>query len=86
MSKGNILTEDDLPPSIRAKTDDGWIRIPLGTPMTEAEHIIIRDTLSFLKGNKSRAAETLGIGRKTLHRKLAEMKGESATDVGAVDG
>jgi DNA-binding NtrC family response regulator len=54
--------------------------------MTEAEHIIIRDTLSFLKGNKSRAAETLGIGRKTLHRKLAEMKGESAADMGAVDG
>jgi DNA-binding NtrC family response regulator len=85
MSKGNILTEDDLPPSIRAKTDDGWIRIPLGTPMNEAEHIIIRDTLSFLNGNKSRAAEALGIGRKTLHRKLAEMSGKSATE-GEEDG
>jgi transcriptional regulator with PAS, ATPase and Fis domain len=86
MSKGNILTEDDLPPSIRAKTDDGWIRIPLGTPMNEAEHIIIRDTLSFLNGNKSRAAEALGIGRKTLHRKLAEMSGKSATEGEEEDG
>jgi DNA-binding NtrC family response regulator len=80
MSKGHILTEDDLPPSIRAKNNDGWIHIPLGAPMTEAEHIIIRDTLAFLKGNKSRTAESLGIGRKTLHRKLDEMKAASAVD------
>ncbi|MDR3304179.1 MAG: sigma-54 dependent transcriptional regulator [Treponema sp.] len=84
MSKGPIITEDDLPPSIRAKTDDGWIRIPLGTTMAEAEHIVIRDTLSFVKGNKSRAAETLDIGRKTLHRKLAEMNGEGKADMDAL--
>jgi DNA-binding NtrC family response regulator len=40
--------------------------------MEDAEKIIIRDTLSSVKGNKSKAAEVLGIGRKTLHRKLAE--------------
>ncbi|MDR0403824.1 MAG: hypothetical protein LBH35_09585, partial [Treponema sp.] len=33
---------------------------------------IVRDTLGFFKGNKSKTAETLKIGRKTLHRKLAE--------------
>ncbi|MDR2418622.1 MAG: sigma-54 dependent transcriptional regulator [Treponema sp.] len=77
MSKGSIITEDDLPPTLRAQSDDGWIRIPLGTSLEESERIIIRDTLSFLKGNKSRTAETLAIGRKTLHRKLAKMNGDT---------
>jgi DNA-binding NtrC family response regulator len=75
MAKGPIITEDDLPPTLRTKTDEGWIRIPLGTTLEEAERIIIRDTLSFVKGNKSKTAEVLAIGRKTLHRKLA---GEAA--------
>ena len=70
MAKGNIITETDLPPTVRAHSDEGWIRIPLGTTMDESERIIIRDTLAFLKGNKSKTAEMLGIGRKTLHRKL----------------
>jgi DNA-binding NtrC family response regulator len=40
--------------------------------MDQAERAIIRDTLGFFKGNKSKTAEVLKIGRKTLHRKLTE--------------
>jgi DNA-binding NtrC family response regulator len=40
--------------------------------MAECEKIIIRDTLSHCKGNKSKTAETLEIGRKTLIRKLED--------------
>jgi len=40
--------------------------------MFECEEVIIRDTLSLCKGNKSKAAAVLGIGRKTLLRKLDE--------------
>jgi DNA-binding NtrC family response regulator len=76
MAKGSFITEEDLPPSLRSGSDEGWIRIPLGTSLEESERIIIRDTLSFNKGNKSKTADTLAIGRKTLHRKLAEW-GES---------
>jgi len=72
MSRGNLITEEDLPPGIRAYRDEGWIRIPLGTTIEEAEKIIIRETVSAQKGNKSKAADILGIGRKTLHRKLPE--------------
>jgi DNA-binding NtrC family response regulator len=76
MAKDSVITEADLPPGIRANSDEGWIRIPLGSSMEESERIIIRDTLGFLKGNKSKAAELLNIGRKTLHRKLTEWEGE----------
>jgi DNA-binding NtrC family response regulator len=72
MAKGPVIAEGDLPPTVRAKSDEGWIRIPLGATMEEAEKIVVRDTLSSQKGNKSTAAEILAIGRKTLHRKLAE--------------
>jgi len=70
MSQGKLITVEDLPPGIRAGSDEGWIRIPLGTSMEEAEKIIIRETVSAQKGNQSKAADILGIGRKTLHRKL----------------
>jgi DNA-binding NtrC family response regulator len=72
MAKGSVITEGDLPPTLRQGIDEGWIRIPLGTSLDESERVIIRDTLSFFKGNKSKAAEILGIGRKTLHRKLTD--------------
>jgi DNA-binding NtrC family response regulator len=72
MSAGAIITGEDLPPALRSASEEGWIRIPLGVTFDEAEKIVVRDTLSFYKGNKSKAAETLAIGRKTLHRKLAE--------------
>ena len=70
MSQGKLITVEDLPPGIKAGSDEGWIRIPLGTNMEEAEKIIIRETVSAQKGNQSKAADILGIGRKTLHRKL----------------
>ncbi|MDR2501098.1 MAG: sigma-54 dependent transcriptional regulator [Treponema sp.] len=72
MAKDPVITEEDLPPTLRNQSDAGWIRIPVGTTLEESEKIIIRDTLSFHKGNKSKTAEVLAIGRKTLHRKLAE--------------
>ncbi|MDR2209898.1 MAG: sigma-54 dependent transcriptional regulator [Spirochaetaceae bacterium] len=72
MAKGNIITDADLPPTIREKNDEGWIRIPLGSTMENSERIIIRKTLGYFRGNKTKTADTLGIGRKTLHRKLTD--------------
>jgi DNA-binding NtrC family response regulator len=40
--------------------------------LEEAEKLLIRASVNFYKGNKSKAAEVLGIGRKTLHRKMGE--------------
>ena len=73
MCQSNIITAGDLPPAFRSNDDDeGWINIRMGANMSECEKIIIRDTLSYCKGNKSKTAETLEIGRKTLLRKLAD--------------
>jgi DNA-binding NtrC family response regulator len=72
MARGSIIQADDLPPSVRSAEEPGSIRIPPGTSMAEAERIIIAETLLAQGGNKSRTAELLGIGRKTLHRKIEE--------------
>jgi DNA-binding NtrC family response regulator len=72
MSRGGMIGEDDLPPALNGANGDGFIRVPVGMSMEESERIIIRDTISFYKGNKSKAADSLAIGRKTQHRKLAE--------------
>jgi DNA-binding NtrC family response regulator len=70
MCRNNLVTEDDLPLTLQHSASEGWVRVPLDRSLEEAEKIIIRASIGFHKGNKSKAAETLGIGRKTLHRKI----------------
>ena len=72
MCTGDEIKIDDLPASVREKSDEKVITIPIGMPMEEAELIIIKENLAFNDGNKSKTADILGIGRKTLHRKLGE--------------
>jgi len=72
MAGGDEITVDDLPPSITKKGQGNNILIPVGMKIEDAEKIIIRENLNFNNGNKSRTADILGIGRKTLHRKLEE--------------
>ena len=72
LCRGDILGLDDLPPNIVESHDDRWVRIPTGSTLAEAEREMIKATLLAEKGNKSKAADVLGIGRKTLHRKLEE--------------
>ena len=73
IAEGSTLRLEDLPPAVRKSQENSSISIPAGTDMDTAEKIIIRETLLFCHGNKSKTAQVLGIGRKTLHRKLMEM-------------
>lgn len=75
MCSGNEITLEDLPPSISNAGAAESVSIPLGSTLDEAERIVITQTLASAKGNKSRAAEILGIGRKTLQRKLDSFQG-----------
>ncbi|MCQ2586038.1 MAG: sigma-54 dependent transcriptional regulator [Treponema sp.] len=72
MSVSDTVKLADLPDYLQNGSGDKSISIPLGTSMEEAEMIIINDTLAFCGGNRSKCAEVLGIGRKTLYRKLGE--------------
>ena len=72
MCNGEEITLEDLPVSVRESVEDKNITIPHGITLDEAEKIIIRNTLTMEGGNKTKVAQILGIGRKTLHRKLQE--------------
>ena len=72
MCKSNVIKLEDLPANIAENSDNNVIRINPGTSLQDAEKAIIQFTLNHSKGNKTRTAEILGIGRKTLHRKLNE--------------
>jgi DNA-binding NtrC family response regulator len=67
MTDGDTIDIPDLPPSMRfcASTSAGMNRTLL-----EVERDHIRNVLANVDGNKTRAAEILGIDRKTLREKL----------------
>ena len=75
MSSGPIIKLEDLPPSIAGSSQTDIIEVPAGIPMSEAEKMLILQNLAINKGNKTKTADILGIGRKTLHRKLDEYAG-----------
>ena len=64
-----ILTVDLLPYEIVKPTHDTSLSSFEGT-MEELEKMHIRKILAITKGNKTKAAEILGIGIPTLYRKI----------------
>jgi DNA-binding NtrC family response regulator len=58
----------------------GGTALAAGITVDEAERRLIELTLAHTGGNKTRAAEMLGISLKTLHNKLNRMKGEAAAE------
>jgi len=72
MMKGTILSLEDLPPHIGQISGGQSLKLSPGISLAEGEKEIIRSALNMNKGNKSKTAEILGIGRKTLHRKIQE--------------
>ena len=76
MCSGSVIKLEDLPPTIAGSGEADSIAVPAGITMAEAEKIIILQNLAINKGNKSKTADILGIGRKTLHRKLDEYAAE----------
>jgi DNA-binding NtrC family response regulator len=53
-----------------ASATEADLVLPVGTTVEDAERELILRTLKQTGGNKTRAAEILGISLKTLHNKL----------------
>jgi two-component system response regulator HydG len=75
LSTGERLTVDDLPdeiyrgPEQLANQQLGQLA---GISIEEAEKELIRNTLKMVDGNREQAANILGIGERTLYRKIKE--------------
>jgi DNA-binding NtrC family response regulator len=76
---GTPLDAGHLPPGFGSSTsatsaaaDASLIPVRVGSTVDEAERLLILRTLEATGGNKTRAAEILGVSLKTLHNKLKE--------------
>ena len=57
---------------MRAAAADDAPRTPLPLHLGETQLSLVRRALAESKGNRTLAAQKLGISRRTLHRKLRE--------------
>ncbi|NQU42695.1 sigma-54-dependent Fis family transcriptional regulator [bacterium] len=73
LSTTKELTEKDLPPEVRVNSSDGKsLQLRVGASLADMEREMIRATLEHTAGNRAAAARVLGMGRKTLYRKIEE--------------
>jgi len=74
IAQGQTLTLQDVPPEVRDTSSDGPADDAgiAGRKLEQIEKQAIRETLRLTSGNREQAAKMLGIGERTLYRKLKE--------------
>jgi len=73
LARTERLTVRDLPAAIRGSADLTKINVVrAGMTVEEAERQLIVQALKETEGNRTKAAQKIGISRRTLHRKLKE--------------
>lgn len=73
LSARDVIDVRHLPPQIQNnKIGREIISFKAGTPLSEVEKTMIIQTLKAVKGNKLKAAEILGISRRSLYNKLED--------------
>jgi DNA-binding NtrC family response regulator len=80
-ARGPVITPDDLPERVRTSGSASALiarSVEQNLTMREVEREYILEVLRRTGGNKSRAAELLGLDRKTLYRRLDEYRAEGA--------
>ena len=80
IAQGRMVDIDDLPHAVRGAETNRTIEIEVGTSIDEVEKRMILQTLAYTRGDRSRAAQILGIGRKTLYRKLQQYNHEETKE------
>ncbi|MDB5291359.1 MAG: pilR [Phycisphaerales bacterium] len=81
MADGEVLSEKDLPEEILAESQSTTApkEIPSNLTMEELEKLAITKALDQCGGNRTHAAERLGISVRTLQRKLRQYELEKGT-------
>ncbi len=71
VSKRRTISLDDLPSQVRSPNDKvQYVTVPVGSSLDEVERELIGRTIDLAAGNKTRAAQILGVGVRTLYRRL----------------
>jgi DNA-binding NtrC family response regulator len=68
------LGPESLPDALRGRATGEKLGITVGMTREAAERRLVEATLAHTRGDKRRAAAMLGIGLKTLYRRLARWK------------
>jgi DNA-binding NtrC family response regulator len=89
MANGAKIALRDLPPTVRegaaaAPVTVGGIKLPPGKPgnrmtLQDTEHRMIARALEETGGNVTQAAKILGLSRRTMHRRLKELRLDTPT-------
>ena len=74
LSRGERIVLRDLPPSVRGEISSGAAKLFQSKAVTvkDAEQQLIVRALKETDGNRTRAAQKIGMSRRTFHRKLHE--------------
>jgi len=83
LARGEKIMPEDLPATVQGSRGDRRVLDDAAErtlPLQEVEWEYIKKILEKTGGNKYQAAQALGIDRKTLYRKLAEMEGGPVQD------
>jgi two-component system response regulator HydG len=83
LSRSDTLQLGDLPEAIsqsQASVVEA-LTFPIGTPLDEVEHRLIRETLRHTSGDKALAAQLLGISTRTIYRKLGDAEAGGRSEI-----
>ena len=88
LCRGDLIVADDLPAHVRERKPGDFLAAAVARHMTVAqlEREYIERVLDDEGGNKTRAAQRLGLDRKTLYRKLEEYARQDGAAAPGVTG
>jgi two-component system response regulator HydG len=83
LCRGEQLGAEDLPEHVAqaSSPEPSVLTFHVGTPLEQVEMRLIRATLEHTRGDKSLAAQLLGISTRTIYRKLGEAVAEGEEPV-----